>query len=121
MKKTILLSLFALCFLALKTSAQTNKPKDSIPVFPIADSAQYTGKYKYEGLPFEYMEISVKEGKLAFSGGEYNGTLTPLSGKKDEFDAGIALFTFSRNNEGKVTGLRIDYQGQTFFGDRETK
>jgi hypothetical protein len=120
MKKTILVSLFAVCLFALKASAQTNQPKDSIPVFSIADSASYTGNYKYEGLPFQYMEISVKDGKLAFVGGEYNGFLNPMKDKKDAFDAdGAALFTFLRNREGKVAELQINYQGQTYLGKRE--
>lgn len=122
MKKTILLSVFSLCLVALKASAQTTKPTDTIPVFSIADSASFTGKYKYEGLPFEYMEISVKDGKLYYSGGEYSGNLDPLKDKKDAFDAnGQALFTFLRNAEKKVTDLQIDYQGQTFVGKREDK
>jgi cytochrome c len=122
MKKTILLSVFAICLCALKTSAQTSKPKDSVAVFSIADSATYTGKYKYEGLPFEYMEISVKNGKLAYLGGEYNGALEPSKDKKDAFDAdGVAFLTFLRNAESKVAELQIDYQGQSFVGKRENK
>ncbi len=122
MKKTILLSLFTICLSALKTSAQTNNTKDTITVFSIADSATYTGKYKYEGLPFEYMEISVKDGKLAYMGGEYNGALDPMKDKKDAFDAGgVAFFTFLRNPESKVAELQIDYQGQTYVGKRERK
>jgi cytochrome c len=123
MKKTILLSLFALCLFALNASAQTTGTKDTATAFSIADSASFTGKYMYEGLPFEYMEISVKDGKLAYMGGDYNGTLEPIKGKKDTFDAGggAATFTFLRNPESKVAELQIDYQGQTFVGKRERK
>lgn len=122
MKKTFLLSLFTLALFALSTSAQTTKPAETVPVFSIADSAAFTGKYKYEGLPFDYMEISVKEGKLYYSGGEYSGFLDPLKDKKDAFDAsGAALFTFARSNDNKVTELRIDYQGQTYTGQREAR
>lgn len=121
MKKTILLSFFALCFMTLKTSAQTTKPADSTP-FSIADSASFTGKYKYEGLPFEYMTISVKDGKLYYSGGEYSGSLDPITNKKDVFDAnGNAVFTFLRNSANKVTDMQIDYQGQSYMGKREEK
>lgn len=120
MKKTILVSLFAMCLFTVEASAQTSTPKDSIAVFSIADSASYTDKYMYEGLPFEFMEISVKEGKLAYSGGEYNGFLEPVKDKKDTFDAGgVAVFTFLRNTEGKVAELQIEYQGQSFLGTRE--
>lgn len=120
MKKTVLFSLIMFSLCALKASAQTAPPKDSIPEFSIADSASYTGKYKYEGLPFEYMEVGVKEGKLAYSGGEYKGFLTPVQGKKDVFDAnGVALITFLRNGEGKVGEMQIDHDGQIFVGKRE--
>ncbi|HVF81336.1 MAG TPA: hypothetical protein VM884_05360 [Flavisolibacter sp.] len=122
MKKTLLVSLFAICFFSLKTSAQTSKPKDTIPVLPIADSAGYTGKYRYEGLPFQYMEISVKDGKFAYLGGEYSGFLNPMKDKKDVFDAGgAAVFTFLRNSVGMIAELQIDYQGQTYLGKRESK
>ncbi len=120
MKKTIIASLFFLLLFTLKASAQTRK--DSIPVYSIADSSSFTGKYYYEGLPFEYMEISVKDGKLYYSGGEYKGYLEPLKEKKDAFDAGgVALYTFLRNNENKVAELKIDYMGQTYLGKREKK
>lgn len=117
MKKTIIVSLFFLAF-ALKASAQSRK--DSLPVFSIADSASYTGKYKYEGLPFDYMEISVRDGRLYYSGGEYKGYLEPVKDKNDAFDAGgVALFTFLRNGDNKVAELKIDYGGQTYLGKRE--
>ena len=122
MKRTLLLCFFTLGFMTLKSSAQMSKPPESTPVFSIADSAAFIGKYKYEGLPFEYMEVSVKDGKLFYSGGEYSGSLDPLKDKKDVFDAsGAAVFTFVRNNENKVTDLKIDYQGMTFTGKREDK
>lgn len=123
MKKTIFISLFIICFFALKAVAQdttTTKSTDSIPAFSIADSTTFTGKYKYEGLSFEYMEISVKDGKLFYSGGEYNGSLDAMKDKKDAFDAnGNAVFTFVRNENDKVTELQIDYQGQTYTGKKE--
>ena len=123
MKKTIFLSFFALCLGTLSASAQTSTPSGSGPVFEISDSATYIGKYKYEGLPFDYMTVSVKEGKLYFFGGEYAGFLAPVKDKKDVFDAanGEALFTFRRNSENKVTDLQIDYQGDSFMGKRESK
>ncbi|NTS40297.1 hypothetical protein HRG84_05210 [Flavisolibacter sp. BT320] len=123
MKKTVLLALLAICLGTLDAAAQTSTPSSSGPVFEISDSATYIGKYKYEGLPFDYMTVSVKEGKLYFFGGEYSGFLTPVKDKKDVFDAanGEALFTFRRNSENKVTDLQIDYQGDSFTGKRETK
>ena len=122
MKKTFFLSLFALCLLAINASAQTSGPSGSGPVFEISDSASYVGKYKYEGLPFEYMTVTTKDGKLYYFGGEYAGFLIPVKDKKDVFDAnGEALFTFRRNSENKVADLQIDYQGQSYLGKRESK
>ena len=124
MRKTIFISLFSVCFFVLKASAQDStkdtNPTDSIQAFSIGDSSVFTGKYKYEGLPFEYMEISVKDGKLFYIGGEYSGPLDDIKDKKDAFDAnGQAVFTFLRNDSDKVTTLQIDYQGQTFTGTKE--
>ena len=122
MKKTFFLSSLALCLLTFTASAQTSTPSGSGPVFEISDSATYIGKYRYEGLPFEHMTISVKEGKLYFFGGEYAGYLTPLKDKKDVFDAnGEAVFTFRRNSENKVADLQIDYQRLSYMGKRESK
>ena len=122
MKKTMLIFLIAVCLTTLKATAHTTKtPETNIP-FTIADSAAYTGKYKYEGLPFEYMTVRVREGKLYYKGGEYSGFLQPVKDKKDAFDAsGAALFTFFRNAQKEVVELNIDYQGQAFLGRRETK
>jgi cytochrome c len=122
MKKTIFISLLGICLFTLKVSAQdsTTETVSSAPAFSIADSSTFTGKYKYEGLPFEYMEISVKDGKLYYSGGEYNGPLDAISDKKDAFDAsGAATFTFLRDGDNKVTTLQIDYQGQIYTGNKE--
>lgn len=120
MKKTIQIFLTVFILFSLKASAQTTITTDSAAVFSIADSASFVGKYKYEGLPFDYMTISVQDGKLYYSGGEYSGTLTPVKDKKDTFDAnGNATFTFLRNNENKVNQLQIDYQGQTYLGNIE--
>ena len=112
--------LAAFVLMALQSSAQTTKMTDSAAVFSIADSATFIGKYKYENLPFEYMTISVQDGKLYYSGGEYSGPLNPIKDKKDVFDAnGNAVFTFVRDSDNKVTGMQIDYQGESYMGKRE--
>src|SRR5881275_382682 len=120
MKKVTMIFLAAFVLLALQSSAQTTKMTESTAVFSIADSATFTGKYKYEDLPFEYMSVSVQDGKLYYSGGEYSGSLTPVKDKKDVFDAnGNAIFTFVRDSDNKITELQIDYQGQSYVGKRE--
>lgn len=95
MKKTILVFCFTVALFALKSSAQTTTAIDTAAVFTIADSATFTGKYLYTGLPFQYMTVSVQDGKLYYLGGEYSGTLEPVKDKKDIFDANNnAIFTF---------------------------
>jgi hypothetical protein len=64
----------------------------------------------------------VHDNKLYFVGGEYNGFLVPLTDKKDAFNVNDqAVFTFNRNNENKIVGLKVDYQGQIFEGKKEEK
>ena len=122
MKKTFLLILTTVCLASLQVNAQSTKTPETNTPFTIADSAAYVGKYKYEGLPFDYMTIRVKDGKLHYEGGEYNGFLLPVKDKKGVFDAsGVALFSFFRNEQNEVVELNIDYQGQSFSGKKETK
>ena len=120
MKKLIIILFLAACFVSEKTNAQSTPASETKTPFSIADSASFKGKYKFEGLPFEYIEITVQESKLYFVGGEYNGFLVPLDGKKDAFNVNDqAVFTFGRNSENKITELKVDYQGQTFQGKKE--
>lgn len=105
---------------ATSVSAQSLPSGQAASKSATMDSTDFIGKYKYEGLPFEYMEISTKEGTLYYSGGEYTGYLQPVKDKKDVFDAGgIAIFTFTRDSQNKVKELMIDYQGQTYIGKKE--
>ncbi len=121
--KKIFLAVFLLFGLfTTSVCAQPGKPPESTPKFSLSDSADFVGKYKYEGLPFDYMTISVKETKFYYSGGEYSGFLEPLKDKKDVFDAGgVAVFSFTRDADSKVKELVIDYQGQTHTGKKEEK
>ena len=120
MKKIIIILFFATGFSSLKASAQsTDATKWQ---FSITDSASYKGKYMFQGLPFEYMEVTVQEGQLYFVGGEYKGFLIPIADKKESFDVnGQAVFSFTRNNDNKIVELKVDYQGQTFQGKKEEK
>ena len=120
MKKLALILFLSVGISSLKASAQTTTATDTKSQFSIADSASFTGKYKYEDLPFEHIEVSVREGKLYFVGGEYQGFLEPLKDKKDVFDVdGRATFTFVRNTENKISELKVEYEGQTYQGKKE--
>jgi len=121
MKKIITVLFFTSALFSTQAYSQTT-PSETKTQFSIADSAAFKGKYKFEGLPFEYVEVSVQDNKLYFVGGEYNGALIPKNDKKDAFDVnGEAVFTFNRNNENKITELKIDYQGQSYLGKKEEK
>lgn len=84
-----------------------------------AKYVEYAGKYKMEGMPFDYIELSAKDGKLHYVAGEYQGDLTPKTAK-DEFDAnGQATVKFTRDANNLVTGIGMNAQGQDFTGTRE--
>src|SRR5687768_8014211 len=121
MKKLIFVFFITAVLFSTQAYSQTTTSEIKTQ-FSIADSTSFKGKYKFEGLPFEYVEISVQDNKLYFVGGEYKGALIPINDKKDAFDVnGEAVFTFSRNNENKITELKIDYQGQSYQGKKEEK
>ena len=129
MKKFLLVLTIALIAGISNTSAQTPvpapaPPKDStISWFNLADTAIFKGKYKVEGVPFDYVEVIVKESKLYFFAGDYQGNLEPLKDKKDAFDAlGQAIFSFSRNADATdIEGLKIEYNGELILGKKEKK
>ena len=65
------------------------------------DLNDYAGKYKMTGLPFPYIEVSVKEGKLMIEAGGQTGEVKPMS-DEDRFDAdGKATFLFIRDEKEK--------------------
>jgi cytochrome c len=79
----------------------------------------FTGKYKMTGLPFPYLEISVKDGKLISDAGGQVGEIKPTN-VPDKFDAdGKALIQFTRDGNQKVTGLKMDAMGFSFEGVKE--
>jgi hypothetical protein len=122
MKKLIIIGFLTTGLATLQAHSQSGAPAETKSTFSISDSAAFKGKYKFEGLPFEYVELSVQDNKLYFVGGEYNGPLVPVSDKKDVFNVnGEAVFSFSRNAENKITELKIDYNGQSFVGKKEEK
>lgn len=79
----------------------------------------YSGKYKMSGLPFEFLEISTKAGKLYLKAGENEGILTS-GAKEDTFtgDNGMAL-EFGRNSEKKVVKLTLKAMGISFEGKKQ--
>ncbi len=79
----------------------------------------YAGKYKFSGLPFEFIKISVEGGNLMSDNGSEKGALkaTPTA---DRFDAnGQAMFQFVRDGDGKVTSVKLEAMGMSFEGKKE--
>ena len=70
------------------------------------------------GLPFENIEVSVKEGKLIVAAGDQAGEVTPLA-EPDKFDAaGQAVLHFVRDAQGKVTQIKLIASGVSFDGQK---
>ena len=122
MKKTLLL--FA-CLASLSTLHASTLPVGVAPriqtgITEPVDLKQYTGKYKFEGLPFEFMTIAVKDDSLTVDTGSESGLLTPVKDATDQFNAGDrAVLKFTRDENKKVTGLTLEAQGMSFYGKRE--
>ncbi|GHB78291.1 hypothetical protein [Persicitalea jodogahamensis] len=84
-----------------------------------ANFKEYAGKYKMQGTPFEYVELTAKDGKLHYVAGEYRGELLPKPAK-DEFDAnGQATVKFTRDTNGMINGMGLNAQGENFSGTRQ--
>ncbi|MBP6826333.1 MAG: ThuA domain-containing protein [Saprospiraceae bacterium] len=82
------------------------------------DLNEYVGKYKFSGLPFEFMEVVVENGALVVTAGDQRGPVTALPGA-DKFDAdGQATIEFIREN-GKVTGMKLAPPGMSFTGVKQ--
>ena len=79
----------------------------------------YAGKYTMTGLPFPFIEISVKEGKLMIDAGGQVGEIKP-TGDADKFDAdGKATILFIRDEKKKVAKVKMDAMGFSFDGVKE--
>jgi cytochrome c len=79
----------------------------------------FSGKYIMTGLPFPFIEVSVKEGKLIMDAGGQIGELTPTD-TPDKYDAGgRAMIFFIRDEAQKVKTLKMDAMGFSFEGKKE--
>jgi cytochrome c len=91
----------------------------AVSATPTASPADYSGKYKMTGLPFEYIEMSVKDGKPWISAGGQEGELKNTD-TPDKFDAnGQAMIWFIRDNKSKVVKIKLEASGMTFEGIKE--
>jgi hypothetical protein len=121
MKKLFFTAIIAFVAFTFTASAATMIPQ--IAMESVSDTIklkEYAGKYKFVGLPFEYMEITLKEGVLNVEAGDQGGPMTQDKEVPEKFDvAGEALFKFVRNEEKKVVKVVVEYQGMTLEGTRD--
>lgn len=122
MKKLMLFVICLMAFTAFEKNANAATTIGNPLTVSQADTtqhAEYVGKYKMEGMPFDYVELTTKDGKLHYVAGEYQGDLTSKTAK-DEFDAnGQATIKFTRDASNMVKGISLNAQGQDFTGIKE--
>jgi cytochrome c len=100
------------------------KLDDSQPIAPPVEAPKtnledYVGKYKMTGLPFDFIEISVKEGKVIMNAGTQGGPINPTD-TPDKYDAdGKATLYFVRDESKKVTSIKMQAMGFTFEGKKQ--
>jgi cytochrome c len=108
--------------IVLNTSFKTEPyvvDKKNDAAMPAADLNVYVGKYKMTGLPFEYMTVLVKDGKLMLDANGQVGEIKPTPAP-DTYDAdGKAVLTFLRDDKKAVNKVKMDAMGFTFEGVKE--
>ena len=113
---TLILGCFATCF----TLSAGSIEKENIFYSDSIALKEFAGKYKFVGLPFDYMEITLENGVLNVDAGGQGGPMTQDKENTDKFDVlGEAIFKFVRNEEKKIVKLVVEYQGMTMNGERE--
>lgn len=117
MKKILLLFFFVVASVVM---AKPVKTPDITSQKVKIDLSEYVGKYKFEELPFEFLEIKLTDGKLMVDAGGQGGEIKKEEGSEDVFNTedGNAKFTFKRNDEKKITKIMLDYQGTIFEGTK---
>ncbi len=84
-----------------------------------SDISEYVGKYKMSGMPFPYIECTVKDGVLQMKAGEQGGPVKS-TGEPDKYDAdGKATILFIRDDKHNVIKMQLEAMGMKFMGDKE--
>lgn len=93
-------------------------PPSAAPPTNKVSMEDYVGKYKFTGLPFEFMEVVVEDGVLAVKSSMGSGPITP-TGDPETYDAGgQAKIQFVREN-GKVVQMNLMPPGMSFVGVKQ--
>jgi cytochrome c len=99
----------------VKTSQLTIDPSTAVETK--ANPGDYVGKYKMTGLPFEFITVTEKDGKLFMEAGGQGGELKQTG--NDTFDAGgQAKISFVRES-GMVKSMKMEAMGFNFEGTKE--
>lgn len=86
---------------------------------PVVDLNDYAGKYNMTGLPFPFIEINAKDGKLMINAGGQTGEIKPTP-EQDKYDAdGKATLLFIRDEKKKVIKVKMEAMGFSFDGVKE--
>ncbi|WP_428662177.1 ThuA domain-containing protein [Runella sp.] len=102
-----------------KTDASGSSAAPASSPTPSNDLSAYAGKYKMSGLPFEYIEVEVKDGKVIMNAGGQGGEIKS-TGTADKFDAeGKATIYFIRDETAKVSKIKLEAMGMAFEGKKE--
>ena len=122
MKKVIFTLLFTASLFSTRAFAFTAMPTN---ISVSADSTKlddFVGKFKFEGLPFEFVEVTLKEeGKIHLVAGDRIGDVPPMPDKPNSFQTPEAVLTFIRDDKNVVIKLTIDTGGETYEGAKVTK
>ncbi|NBB28910.1 ThuA domain-containing protein [Cellulophaga sp. BC115SP] len=111
-------SLMVIMGTAFKDELGNSAPAQAAELAKPKDLSDYAGKYKMTGLPFEFIEVEVKDGKVILNAGGQGGALTEL--EPDKYDAdGKAKVQFVRDDAGKVNGVKLEAMGMSFEGKKQ--
>ena len=121
MKKTFLVLILSLCALSYQASAQTATENAAKAVTDTTVLKEYAGKYRFTGLPFDFMDFTLKESKLTVQAGDQGGPLVAVKDAVDKFETAdsVAKFSFIRDEQKKITKVTVDYHGMTLEGKKE--
>jgi len=93
----------------------------SVKTFAQVASDEFSGSYKMQENPYvKVLKVNVKEGKVIISAEGLPDSELAKGKTADEFllESMSATITFTRDG-GKVKGLKIDAQGNSFLGEKE--
>jgi cytochrome c len=112
-------SLMVVMGIEFKTAASDAGTAPAATAAPANDLSAYAGKYKMTGLPFEYIEVKIKDSKVIMDAGGQGGEVSPTD-TPDKFDAdGKATVYFIRDEAAKVSKIKLEAMGMVFEGKKE--